>query len=84
MNRPAVTQIGVLMIATSGVQLAVGFFGTFISLRVPLENFTATMSALVLSGYFAGYTIGAVYCSRIIERCEFLSEVTTASGRSQQ
>ena len=26
------------------------------------------MSALVLSAYYAGYTIGAVYCSRIIER----------------
>jgi len=38
-------QIGVLVLATSGVQLAVGFFGTFISLRVPLENFAATMSA---------------------------------------
>jgi hypothetical protein len=38
-------QIGALVLATSGVQLAVGFFGTFISLRVPLENFTATMSA---------------------------------------
>jgi len=61
-------QIGALVLATSGVQLAVGFFGTFISLRVPLENFTATMSALVLSGYFAGYTIGAVCCARIIER----------------
>jgi hypothetical protein len=45
MNRPAVTQIGVLVLATSFVQLAVGFFGTFISLRVPLENFTATVSA---------------------------------------
>ena len=42
---------------TSGVQLAVGFFGTFISLRVPLENFTATMSALELSGYYAGYRL---------------------------
>jgi MFS family permease len=68
MNRPVVTQIGALVLATSGVQLAVGFFGTFISLRVPLENFSPTMSALVLSGYYAGYTIGAVYCSRIIER----------------
>jgi hypothetical protein len=29
-------QIGPLLFATSGVQLAVGFFGTFISLRVPL------------------------------------------------
>ena len=68
MNRPVVAQIGALMLATSSVQLAVGFFGTFISLRVPLENFRATMSALVLAGYYAGYTIGAVYCSRIIER----------------
>jgi hypothetical protein len=31
-------QIGAVVLATSGVQLAVGFFGTFISLRVPLEN----------------------------------------------
>jgi len=38
-------QIGALVLATSGVQLAVGFFGTFISLQVPLENFAATMSA---------------------------------------
>jgi MFS family permease len=68
MNRPVVAQIGALMLATSSVQLAVGFFGTFISLRVPLENFRSTMSALVLAGYYAGYTIGAVYCSRIIER----------------
>jgi MFS family permease len=68
MYRPVVAQIGTLMLATSSVQLAVGFFGTFISLRVPLENFRSTMSALVLAGYYAGYTIGAVYCSRIIER----------------
>src|SRR3974377_965366 len=60
-------QIGALVLATSCVQLAVGFFGTFISLRVPLEEFSATMAALVLSGYFAGYTIGAVCSARIIE-----------------
>jgi MFS family permease len=61
-------RIGALVLGTSGLQLAVGFFGTFICLRVPLENFTATMSALVLSGYFAGCTMGAVCCARIIER----------------
>jgi hypothetical protein len=61
-------QIGALVLGTSGLQLAVGFFGTFICLQVPLENFTATMSALVLSGYFAGCTMGAVCCARIIER----------------
>ena len=42
-------QIGVLIIATSGVQLANGFFGTFISLRIGLENFEATIAGLVLS-----------------------------------
>jgi MFS family permease len=61
-------QIGTLILATSGVQLANGFFGTFISLRVALENFDATMSGLVLSSYFAGFTVGAVRCGRIIER----------------
>jgi MFS family permease len=62
------TQIGTLIIATSGVQLANGFFGTFMSLRVALENFEAMMAGLVLSSYFAGFTAGAHYCQRIIER----------------
>ena len=73
-------QIGALVFATSGVQLAVGFFGTFISLRVPLENFTATMSALVLSGYYAGYTIGAVCCARIILRVGHIRSYAALAG----
>jgi MFS family permease len=60
--------IGTLIIATSIVQLANGFFGTFISLRVSLENFGATFAGLVLSSYFAGFTLGALRCGRIIER----------------
>jgi MFS family permease len=73
-------QIGVLVLATSGVQLAVGFFGTFISLRVPIEDFTATMAALVLSGYFAGYTFGAVCCARIIERVGYIRAYAALAG----
>jgi len=61
-------QIGTLVIATSVVQLANGFFGTFISLRVAIEDFGATMAGLVLSSYFAGFTLGALLCGRIIER----------------
>jgi MFS family permease len=79
-KRSTAAQIGALVLATSGVQLAVGFFGTFISLRIPLEKFTATMSALVLSGYFAGYTIGAVYCSRIIERVGHIRAYAAFAG----
>jgi hypothetical protein len=44
-------QIGTLIIATSGVQLANGFFNTLISLRVAIESFEATMAGLVLSSY---------------------------------
>ena len=45
-------QIGSLIIATSGVQLANGFFNTLISLQVAIESFEATMAGLVLSSYF--------------------------------
>jgi MFS family permease len=61
-------QITTLIIATSLVQLANGFFGTFISLRVAMEDFGSTMAGLVLSGYFAGFTLAALQCGRIIER----------------
>jgi len=59
-------QVGVLILATSAVQLASGFIGTFLSLRVALENFTGMTAALVLRGYFAGFTIGAPFCIRIV------------------
>ena len=80
MNQSTRAQIGTLVLATSGVQLAVGFFGTFISLRVPLENFSATMSALVLSSYFAGYTIGAVCSAQIIERVGHIRAYAALAG----
>lgn len=61
-------QIGTLIVATSCVQLANGFFGTFFSLRVAIEDFDATLASLVLSAYFAGFTVGAVFCGQIIRR----------------
>jgi MFS family permease len=61
-------QITTLIIATSLVELANGFFGTFISLRVAIEDFGPTMAGLVLSSYFAGFTLAALRCGRIIER----------------
>ena len=48
-------QIGTLIIATSGVQLANGFFNTLISLRVAIESFEATMAGLVLNIYVASF-----------------------------
>jgi MFS family permease len=73
-------QIGTLILATSGIQLANGFFGTLISLRVAIEDFEATMAGLVLSGYFAGFTLGAVRCGRIIERVGHIRAYAAFAG----
>jgi MFS family permease len=62
------SQVGTLIAATSGAQLAIGYFGTFFALRVALEDFGPAMNGLVLSGYFAGFTIGAFFSGRVIER----------------
>jgi len=60
-------QVGTLIFATSAIQLGIGFFNTFIALRVALE-FDAAVAGLVLSSYFAGFTAGAYFCTRIIVR----------------
>ncbi len=73
-------QIGTLIIATSAIQLANGFFGTFISLRVAIENFDATMAGLVLSSYFVGFTLGATRCGRIIERVGHIRAYAAFAG----
>jgi MFS family permease len=73
-------QIGTLIIATSIVQLANGFFGTFISLRVAIEDFGAIMSGFVLSSYFAGFTLGALGSGRIIERVGHIRAYAAFAG----
>src|SRR5215471_15972398 len=73
-------QITTLIIATSLVQLANGFFGTFISLRVAMEDFGSTMAGLVLSAYFAGFTLAALRCGRIIERIGHIRSYAAFAG----
>ncbi len=67
-----------LVIATSVVQLANGFFGTLISLRVAIENFEA--SGLVLSAFFGGFTLGALRSGRIIERIGHIRAYAAFAG----
>src|SRR5215831_12764355 len=71
-------QIGTLIIATSIIQVANGFFTTFISLRVAIESFGAP--GLVLSAYFAGFTLGAMRCGRIIERVGHIRAYAAFAG----
>ena len=75
-----VTQIGTLIVATSVVQLANGFFGTFISLRIAVEDFGATLSGLVLSSYFVGFTLGALRCGQIIQRIGHIRAYAAFAG----
>jgi MFS family permease len=72
------TQIGTLVIATSLVQLANGFFGTLVSLRVAIEHFDAP--GLVLSAYFGGFTLGALGCGRVIERIGHIRAYAAFAG----
>ena len=77
---PMRAQIGRLIIATSIIQLANGFFNTFISLRLATGNFGATLSGLILSSFFAGFTLGALRCARIIERVGHIRAYAAFAG----
>jgi MFS family permease len=79
-SRPLDAQIGTLIVATSVVQLANGFFGTLISLRVATAAFDPTLAGLVLSSYFAGFTLGALRCGRIIERIGHIRAYAAFAG----
>jgi MFS family permease len=72
------TQIRELIIATSIIQLANGFFGTLVSLRVAIEEFAA--AGLVLSAYFAGFTLGALRSTKIIERIGHIRAFAAFAG----
>jgi MFS family permease len=79
-SKSLLAQIGILILATSIIQLANGFFGTFISLRVAIEDFGPAISGLVLSSYFAGFTLGALRCERIIERVGHIRAYAALAG----
>src|SRR5215469_17299066 len=73
-------QIGTLIVATSVIQLANGFFTTFISLRVAAANFNATLAGLILSSFFAGFTLGALRGAEIIERVGHIRAYAVFAG----
>lgn len=73
-------QIGTLIIATSLVQLANGFFNTFLSLRLTTENFGPTLTGIILSAYFIGYTLGAVGCGRVLRRIGHIRAYAAFAG----
>src|SRR5690349_1745192 len=73
-------QIGTLIAATSLVQLANGFFNTFLSLRLTVENFGAGLNGVVLSSYFVGFTLGALGCGGVIQRVGHIRAYAAFAG----
>lgn len=72
--------IGILIGATSLVQLANGFFTTFVSLRIVSEGFEPALAGVVLSSYFAGFTLGAVRSEPIIARIGHIRAYAAFAG----
>lgn len=73
-------QIGTLIAATSLIQLANGFFNTFLSLRLTTEGFGATATGIVLSAYFVGFTLGAIGCGGVIQRVGHIRAYAAFAG----
>ena len=73
-------QVGTLILATSVVQLANGFFNTLIALRLAVEGFGPNKTGLVLSAYFAGFTLAAMRSGRIIDRIGHIRAYAAFAG----
>ncbi len=73
-------QIGSLILATSLVQIANGFFTTLVSLRLGVSNLGPTFEGAIMSAYFVGFTIGSVTCVKIIQRIGHIRGYTAFGG----
>ncbi|MCJ8142861.1 MFS transporter [Ancylobacter sp. A5.8] len=62
------TQVSALILATSLVQLANGFFTTLVALRLSVEDFNPALEGLIMSAFFVGFTVGSITCGGIIQR----------------
>lgn len=65
---PVLRQVSTLMMSFGILLLAVGTFNTFIALRSSLEGFPATLTGLMMSGFYGGGIISALYSAPLINR----------------
>ena len=62
------TAVGSLILGISLIQLANGYIGTLIGIRLASAHVDPVVTGIVTAAYFAGYAIGAVLCNRLIGR----------------
>ena len=60
--------VGSLVVAISLIQLANGYMGTLISIRLAGAQVEPLITGIVTSAYFVGYAAGAATCHRLIGR----------------
>lgn len=66
--RNSLSAVGSLIVAISMVQLANGYMGTLIGIRLANAELPSMVVGIVTAAYFAGYAAGAVICNRLIGR----------------
>jgi MFS family permease len=60
--------VGSLILGISLIQLANGFVGTLIGIRLAAAQVDPLVTGIVTAAYFAGYATGAALCHRLIGR----------------
>ncbi len=60
--------VGSLILGISLIQLANGYIGTLIGIRLAAAHVEPVVAGIITSAYFAGYAAGAVLCHRLIDR----------------
>jgi MFS family permease len=48
------------------LSMSLGLLATFLSLRLTMEGFSTQITGMILTSYFIGSVVGAIYCRRII------------------
>jgi MFS family permease len=67
MSRPS-SAILPLLVGVALLTAANALLGTLVSVRMAIEGFPPAMSGLVMSAYYAGFVLGSLYGSRVIDR----------------
>lgn len=62
------TSIFSLLLATAALLLGIGLQGTLLGLRADVEQYSMTVTGIIMSSYFAGFAIGSFYCSPLIRQ----------------
>jgi hypothetical protein len=69
-----------LVIGISTVQLANGFLGTLVSVRVSSDNFPSALVGPILAAYYGEYSLGAMTIGNIIQRVGHIRAFAALAG----